>query len=220
MLREELLRQFKASGLSQRRFESKLGLKEWSLRGLLDENMKQVPSLDKAQEVAEALGLEFYIGPKRAAFSEHELVAEDLEYVKVDRFEVQLSAGPGSTPNGDAEKLSPVAFRAQWMAERRLKPATCSVVAVRGDSMEPGLSDGDLVLLDRGERPFVNSRVYGLVDIDGEIRVKRVEKVGGGQILLRSDNPTFETEVRGPEDARHVKIIGRVVWSAHPWEVS
>lgn len=54
-------------GTSERRFEDDFGLKKWSLRGLLDPKRSQIPSIDKAREIADALGWEFHIGPSRSA---------------------------------------------------------------------------------------------------------------------------------------------------------
>lgn len=49
-----------------RRFEERLGFPEGSLRELINEQKPQVPRLDKAAKIAEALGLELYLGPPRA----------------------------------------------------------------------------------------------------------------------------------------------------------
>lgn len=63
----ELLRgEIAVRGVSERRFEDMLGLKKWSLRGLLDPKRSQSPSIDKAKEISDALGWEFYIGPRRS----------------------------------------------------------------------------------------------------------------------------------------------------------
>ena len=53
------------SKMGARSFELKHGLRKWALRGLLDPVRRQSPSVDKAKELCEALGLEFYIGPPR-----------------------------------------------------------------------------------------------------------------------------------------------------------
>ena len=48
-----------------RNLEKRLGLKKWSLRGLMDSDKPQTPSVEKAAEICRALGLELYIGPPR-----------------------------------------------------------------------------------------------------------------------------------------------------------
>lgn len=51
--------------MGARRFEAARGLRRWSLRGLLDTARPKVPSVDRAAEICDALGLEFYVGPPR-----------------------------------------------------------------------------------------------------------------------------------------------------------
>ena len=41
-------------------------LPRWALRGILDLSRRQSPSMDKAAEICEALGLELYVGPPRS----------------------------------------------------------------------------------------------------------------------------------------------------------
>lgn len=53
----------KSSGLSERRFEDKIGVNQWSLRGILDKKRNQTPNLDKAEEILTKLGLGLYFDP-------------------------------------------------------------------------------------------------------------------------------------------------------------
>jgi phage repressor protein C with HTH and peptisase S24 domain len=174
--------------------------------------------IENLAAVAEVLGLELYLGPPRPqpsmeVRSGHETLALINEFAFVDRFDVKLSAGPGS--NGDnARKLAAVAFRKDWLIERGLKPECCVVCSVGGNSMEPLLYEGDLVLLDRHRKELRNGLVYGITDIEGDVRIKRVERVDQG-IILRSDNPDCPSELRLGEDANRVKIIGALAWSGH-----
>ena len=51
------------AAMGARRFERARGLKPWALRGLMDPERRQIPSVDRAAEICEALGLELTIGP-------------------------------------------------------------------------------------------------------------------------------------------------------------
>lgn len=67
MLRQSVRNAVAASAMGARRFEATHGLRRWSLRGLLDQVNPKVPSVDRAAEICDALGLEFYVGPPRGA---------------------------------------------------------------------------------------------------------------------------------------------------------
>ena len=53
-------------GVGVRRYEQDRGLTPWSLRGITDRSRPQVPSIDRAAEICDALGLELCIGPPRS----------------------------------------------------------------------------------------------------------------------------------------------------------
>jgi len=181
------------------------------------------PSAHKLEAICNALGLEFYVGRKRSdgetqSSGNQEGGEVPSDFVFVERFDVSLSAGPG-TSGENAKKLAPVAFRLDWMREKRLAPEKCVVCGVRGNSMEPLLFDGDLVLLDRRQTDPRDGQIYGVVDIEGDTRIKRIELIDDG-LLLRSENPECRTELRHGEDANRVQIIGSLVWSGHSYDAS
>jgi len=83
-------------------------------------------------------------------------------------------------------------------------------VAVSGHSMEPGLEDGDWLLVDRSEKTFIAGDVVVARDPRNRERliVKRVGEVGtDSQLWLRSDHPAHADEVIGPVDRSDV--VGR-----------
>lgn len=165
------------------------------------------------QRLAEVLGLEVYFGPPRPVLSNHEAIAIEGEFLKVRRFDLQLSAGPG-TNGEDAAELSPLAFRAKWMREQGLTPDQCVAVGVSGESMMPTLHPDDLVLVDRTKRDLRDGEIYAIVDIAGDVRVKRLERLKD-RLILRSDNPSFSSEMRTPDEVEQMTIVGRVVWWGH-----
>jgi phage repressor protein C with HTH and peptisase S24 domain len=135
------------------------------------------------------------------------------DFALINRFDVNLSAGPGAASD-NARPLAPVAFRNDWLIAQGLRADRCVVCTATGYSMEPLLFDGDLVLLDRTVSAVRDGQVYGVVDVEGDTRIKRIEKIYGG-IVLRSDHPGSPTEARMGDDANRVRIIGRLVWSGH-----
>lgn len=205
-------------GLNVHQAEARAGFPTGYIRGVVrDDGKRASPSIDKATNIAEALGLELYIGPARPPPDAGPLSEED--YATIPRLDAQLSAGPGA--EGSNVVIERHAFRRDWLYRLGIAPDRAAIVAVRGDSMAPGLLDGDLVLVD-GKRTAVRPRrVYAFTDIDGQLRVKRLEPVPApgedAELVLRSDNPDAPTEVRRGEDAARIVIHGEVVWSAHTW---
>lgn len=83
-------------------------------------------------------------------------------------------------------------------------------IKVRGDSMTTTLEDGDWVLVDLSQRDPSAEGVF-LVLVDGERRIKRMQRVAGGGWLLISDNKRYEHELISPEKQQFVEVLGRCV---------
>ena len=80
---------------------------------------------------------------------------------------------------------------------------------VKGDSMNlAGISDGDLLIIDRSKTPVNGSVVVCL--IDGEFTVKRLEKQGN-TFFLMPENPKFKPIEIKPENS--VTIWGVVTYT-------
>lgn len=85
-------------------------------------------------------------------------------------------------------------------------------VAVSGHSMEPGLRDGDWLVVDRAARRFSAGDVVVARDPRERDRliVKRVGEVGtDSQLMLASDHPAHASERIGPVPGNDV--VGRAV---------
>jgi len=127
-------------------------------------------------------------------------------WVDIPRIAVGASAGPGSLAADEPDE-GRLRFNQRWLRDLGLDPAQLSVIEVAGDSMEPGLRDGDEILVDRTPRPWRDG--IHVVRIDDVLLVKRLEHGPAGMIRVISDNPAYPTSTRNPED---VVIVGRVVW--------
>ena len=102
-------------------------------------------------------------------------------------------------------------------------------VYIRGESMEPGLTDGQLVLY-RPTRNLVSGHRYLLLiedplTGDWPLYVKRLQVMAGGGIKIISDNPGLgiEDELLVPNDEGELihqrtmrrvqlRVVGRVLW--------
>ena len=124
---------------------------------------------------------------------------------RVKRLDIAVSAGPGALI--DAEVATGTDLLDPGLARRLgLQPDQAAIVRVRGDSMEPGLRDGDHILVDTADRhPGPRGGIF-VVRIDGAVMVKRVA-LHAGVPRARSDNPLAPPLPDAP-----VELIGRVVW--------
>ena len=87
-----------------------------------------------------------------------------------------------------------------------LSDGAASMIRVRGDSMAPGLLDGDHLVVDqRDVRPNARGGLY-VIRIGDALMVKRV-RAGVGGLVATSDNPTAP-----PVPDGFIAVIGRVVW--------
>jgi phage repressor protein C with HTH and peptisase S24 domain len=81
-----------------------------------------------------------------------------------------------------------------------------------GDSMEPTIDDGALVLIDRTRKEIAGDAIY-LVTLDGEARLERVRRNIDGSILLISDNRRYDPEHVGRQDVERLAVQGRACWT-------
>ena len=124
------------------------------------------------------------------------------------KVQARLCAGGGSFELG-ALPVSEHPFPRQWLAKMG-SPSSMVFMDVVGDSMEPGIRDGDMVLVDQSNTG-ISPQVVLAVGLEDAIYLKRVEKRSDG-ILLHSDNAAYSSmEVYGDE-LNSFRVIGKVVW--------
>jgi len=209
--------------------EQRANLPQGYIRGVVREDGKRaMPNIEKAARIADALGLELYLGPPRdVSVSAKSPAFDNDEYAKIPLRDATLAAGAGR--HGSSERvLSELAFRKDWLASKHLSPANMALVRVAGDSMFPMIRDGDTVMINsedvviqvkkRSVGDQRASAIYALRDSTGA-RIKRVDRPRADLMILSSDNPMFPPEVYEGRQLQDIKIIGRVVWWGHTnWE--
>jgi phage repressor protein C with HTH and peptisase S24 domain len=124
---------------------------------------------------------------------------------RVPRLDVAASAGPGAFVDNEVaigvDAIDPALAR-----ELGLRAGQAAIIRVRGDSMEPGLYDGDHIVVDTSDRSPRGRGGLFVVRIEGTVMVKRVV-ARRGVVEASSDNPLASPLPDAPVD-----IIGRVVW--------
>lgn len=181
------------------------------------------PSADKLSALCRAVGWELYYGPPREAGQVEQLALDGADYAHIPLHSAMLAAGAGVS-NGNEAVVEYLAFRRDWLRRLGVSASEAKLARVQGDSMQPSLWPGDIILIDtRANEPPVRMRdtrdqrrspIYALID-NGEARVKRVERPTPDQVLLSSDNPDYAPELRQGVDAKNITIIGKVVWWGH-----
>lgn len=136
------------------------------------------------------------------------------DYVVLPKRPETAAAGAESPPAVSDTEF--IAFRRDWVrGHLGIEPDRLVVEMALGESMEPTIHNGDLLLVDTTESHFHSFGVY-VVEIAGERLVKRMQPRLDGSITLISDNSAYEAEHLPPATAHTVRIVGRVLWTCGP----
>ncbi|MGE8493671.1 S24 family peptidase [Comamonas sp.] len=131
------------------------------------------------------------------------------EYPAIRRVQFKLSAGAsGFGVTYLDNEAPPIVFKREWYDERGFKPEKLFATGVRNGSMEPGLWDGDTVVVNTAQTEPKDGCVFA-VNYEGELSIKRLVR-DEGKWWLSSDNPDKRLY---PRKACHsgVVLIGEIV---------
>ncbi|MEG3640697.1 XRE family transcriptional regulator [Magnetococcus sp. PR-3] len=133
-------------------------------------------------------------------------------YALIPLYSVHASAGLGQQVIQE-DILDHLAFKAGWLEKKGLDPRKLGMILAQGDSMFPTFNDGDVLLLDMGQREAVDGKVFVLRS-DEHLFVKRLQ-ILPGRIQIVSDNPKYSPVEVTSEQRELWEIVGRVVWVGH-----
>lgn len=132
----------------------------------------------------------------------------DLHSVPHVRF--KLSAGiSGFAIEPENGNGKPIFFRKDWFQANGYRPEALFAVRVAGQSMEPSLWDGDLVVINTADTEPADGDVFA-INYEGELVIKRMRR-DAGQWFACSDNADQRrfAPKRCTED---VRVIGKAVY--------
>ena len=168
-------------------------INSWKTRG-------SIPRADIACKTAEALNttVEYLITGNSSNF-----ISTSRKTFLVPILNQELSAGHGDLlPEEDV--IEGLLSLPVWL--RKKYGNNLGALHVHGDSMQPTLNDGDMVVCD--SLGWDNSDGIFAIRLNGNGYVKRIQVVNG-RVLIKSDNPNYET-ITEPLDSSAISIIGKV----------
>lgn len=163
-------------------------------------HLHRLPSLDESMKIIKALGL---------SWEEFEVYPDEIKEkaLTIPVYDQVFSAGYGQFMPENAEVIDYVAVP----KELRHSADKLGAVYVKGDSMEPTLSNGDIIICD-GMGYDGNDGIYAII-YKGSGFVKRLQK-DGDYISIISDNKFYESK-HEPGQSEDLKIIGKVRYVLH-----
>ncbi len=171
--------------------EDRLGINpEWLVEGKGE--MWAAPKIPHGSDIGEAYG----------------------DFVFIEQKTEKIITGEGQEPQPPIIEMR-VAFRRDWI-KRKGDPTKMSLIKIDGDSMEPTLRRGDLILVDH-DRNYIdpNGGIYAIA-MGNKIVAKRLElNLATQKIRVISDNSTYSPLEIEPDQ---LHINGKVIWFAREME--
>ncbi|KIO49656.1 hypothetical protein SQ11_05785 [Nitrosospira sp. NpAV] len=132
--------------------------------------------------------------------------------MQVPRYDLHASAGHGSVVHSE-QIVDHWAFRSEWIRNALgVSAKDLALISVKGDSMEPTLTSGDMILVDIRNGRIEDNAIY-VLQHDGDLLVKRIQRKLDGTVTVISDNKQYDSEVLNRAGAAALRVVGRVVWS-------
>jgi SOS-response transcriptional repressors (RecA-mediated autopeptidases) len=184
----------KAKGMTQKELGFRLGVAHNTISGY--ESGANEPDQNILFAIADILGVsvnDLFPSPTN-------LEPVDPEFARIPVLGTIACGDPILTAENYAEYI--------YMPKDRLPSGKLFYLRAKGQSMEPTIPDGSLVLI--REQPEVESGAIAAVLVNGdeEATLKRVKRQGDLLILL-PDNPEYEPIIVTPDNP--ARIIGRAV---------
>lgn len=212
--------------------ERAAGLKPDTIRNLMRSENTKGPTLETARRIAEGLGLEFYVGPRRPesgsvygqpilGFAETRAVMDNPELApRSDQLFLPI---PNHRASGTSPGAGPIAFMQDWFDNLGQPPDHLSFVTLDGDSMAPTIPRGALVLVDESQRPNLDAgqaahpdhRPFVIVH-EGKSDAHRLMPVDKNHVVVTSAQPDYVPVILTHNQLQTThRVLGRVVWTSH-----
>lgn len=200
-----------------RRISNVLGVSRATLDRWL--NAQSEPSFRDVASLAEAcaVSLNWLAGSQDSLNVETKRLEDEPDrslpgVFQVPILDVRAAAGTGAI-NSDEVVVAHLPFPRSFLKALGVNPDKVRALHAYGDSMEPTVPDGRLVLVDLADRDISRPRVYVIRTPDG-LRLKRIQRLLDGSLRLLSDNSElYPPETIAGADVESIKVLGRAFWT-------
>lgn len=140
----------------------------------------------------------------------HAADKNDPDFAQIPMVSLRLQAGvTGFQTEPDRRDGGTLGMRRNWLERNGFVANQLIAIQVKGASMEPGMHEDDIVVINTSDKQLVDGRVYAF-NYEGEAVVKRLSR-DAGQWWLMSDNPDQVKYHRKICSGEACIVIGRVV---------
>lgn len=141
------------------------------------------------------------------SFDHAAALEEELDLVQVQ--EIDLAYGLGGQFSDGPVEVRTHHFPREWVQSITATPASMLTIARgRGDSMQPTIQDGDMVIIDRSQRTIREQDAMWALTIGDFAMIKRVRS-RGERIQILSDNTLVPMDEAHHEE---INVVGRVIF--------
>lgn len=199
----------------------KAGVAEASIRNYLRGDTEPKGEMISKLAVAAGVRAEWLFAGQPPMLEPAEVEAYHAEqprpgYAYIPVYNVAAGAAPTGRKACNERVVDVLAFKEDWIRQEvRARPDDLRLIYVEGDSMEPDLRAGDIVMLDHTDTNARREGIY-VIKMDGALLVKSLQRLPGGIVKVLSRNPAYESfnvTVSEIENPNGFAVIGRVVWA-------
>jgi len=146
-------------------------------------------------------------------------LAKDKNYVLIPHLDIAASMGHGKVaPEMFIEVIRDMTVHLDWLRMQGLAFSNIDNLAIitgDGDSMYGTFADGDALLVDRGITEVRTDAIY-VFALDGDLYIKRLQRLTGGQLRMISDNPVYPPIIIDESmiDRMHIQARVLLAWNA------
>lgn len=177
-----------------------------------------VPELKTVVSIAEALE----VPPGYLVFGENGVynsIADD-DTVAIPALDVEGSCGTKEISTQFITMVKLLVVAKEWILQRvgHANFRNLRIITARGDSMEPGIRSGDILIIDASKNTVEEDGVYA-VQSEGNVFVKRIQMHLDGRLFFLSDNKKYEPMEIPKERIDSVTILGKCIITCNAREL-